>query len=649
MGDDRVMARTGGSVGRSKWVGLTLLSALAITGAVTAVSPGAAAVEVRLTAVGDYGARAATSTVLDKAFEIGPDAHLALGDLKYGDLADEQAWCGFVKRHVGEGFPFQLISGNHESEDVRDGQINNFSACLPNQIPGIVGTYGREYYMDFPKGAPLVRVIQTSPHLTFLDGKWTYTQNDVHYNWLSAAIDDGRAKGAQWIIVTGHIPCQTVGTNSCPQPKDFYDLLIAKKVDLVLHGHEHSYARTHQLRAGVSECTTVPRLTFNAACVVDSDSSFVAGQGSVFATVGTGGTPLRDVNPADTEAGYFAAWSGLNSNPTYGLLDIRVTLDQLAANFVPTSGGNFTDSFTITKGPAPVNQPPVAVITTSVSDLTVTASGANSSDPDGTIAGYAWNYGDGATATGATPAPHTYATPGPYTISLTVTDNLGATNTTTANVTAVDPPASTTLARDTFSRTLAAGWGAAELGGTWTVSSSSSLSVDGSSGRIVSPAATGRTAFLRSVTSVNSDLLVTLSSDKITTGGGLFLYAIPRQVSNGSDYRGVLHLRSDGRVGLRVDRGSSVIVPTVIVPGVAYSPNVKLELRVQAIGTSPTTVRARVWPEGTAEPITWTVSTTDSTAGIQSAGWSGLGTWLSSSATNAPVTLSIDEFVLTTP
>ena len=48
----------------------------------------------------------------------------------------------YVKARVGEGFPFELISGNHESLDVNDGDINDFSACLPNQIPGIVGTYG---------------------------------------------------------------------------------------------------------------------------------------------------------------------------------------------------------------------------------------------------------------------------------------------------------------------------------------------------------------------------------------------------------------------------------------------------------------------------------------------------------------------------
>ena len=176
---------------------------------------------------------------------------------------------------MGEGFPFELIAGNHESLDVNDGQINDFSACLPNQIPGVVGTYGREYYMDLPKGAPLVRVINASPALTFEDGKWTYATGDAHYNWVSAAIDSGRAKGARWIVVTAHIPCLSVGIYSCPANRDFYNLMLSKKVDLVLHGHEHAYMRTHQLRAGVTGCSALAVGSFDADCVADSDSSFI--------------------------------------------------------------------------------------------------------------------------------------------------------------------------------------------------------------------------------------------------------------------------------------------------------------------------------------------------------------------------------------
>ncbi|MDD5219154.1 MAG: PKD domain-containing protein [Candidatus Bipolaricaulis sp.] len=46
-------------------------------------------------------------------------------------------------------------------------------------------------------------------------------------------------------------------------------------------------------------------------------------------------------------------------------------------------------------------------------------------DPDGTIASFAWAFGDGLTGTGPT-VWHRYAAGGAYTVTLTVTDNLGA-------------------------------------------------------------------------------------------------------------------------------------------------------------------------------------------------------------------------------
>ncbi|WP_312875798.1 PKD domain-containing protein, partial [Arthrobacter terrae] len=86
------------------------------------------------------------------------------------------------------------------------------------------------------------------------------------------------------------------------------------------------------------------------------------------------------------------------------------------------------------------NVPPVAAFTASVAGLGVSVDGSGSSDSDGTLASYAWDFGDGGTGTGAT-ATHTYAQAGTFPVKLTVTDNAGATNTVSHDVTAVQPPA----------------------------------------------------------------------------------------------------------------------------------------------------------------------------------------------------------------
>lgn len=56
----------------------------------------------------------------------------------------------------------------------------------------------------------------------------------------------------------------------------------------------------------------------------------------------------------------------------------------------------------------------------------VTLSGAASSDPDGTVSTFAWQFGDGGAVTGPESSPvHTFAKPGSYQVTLTLTDNEG--------------------------------------------------------------------------------------------------------------------------------------------------------------------------------------------------------------------------------
>jgi PKD repeat protein len=66
-------------------------------------------------------------------------------------------------------------------------------------------------------------------------------------------------------------------------------------------------------------------------------------------------------------------------------------------------------------------------------DETVTFDASASSDSDGTIASYSWDFDDGSTGTGKT-TTHSYDSVGNYGVTLTVTDNDGLTDTDTKNV-----------------------------------------------------------------------------------------------------------------------------------------------------------------------------------------------------------------------
>ncbi len=121
-------------------------------------------------------------------------------------------------------------------------------------------------------------------------------------------------------------------------------------------------------------------------------------------------------------------------NPTYTFpaagtytVTLQVTDNQGATNSV---------SHSVTVSAA--NQPPVASFTQSCNALTCSFT-STSSDPDGSISAYRWTFGDGSAAVTTQNASHTYAAGGTYTVTLQVTDNQGATNSTSQNVT-VTPP-----------------------------------------------------------------------------------------------------------------------------------------------------------------------------------------------------------------
>ena len=100
---------------------------------------------------------------------------------------------------------------------------------------------------------------------------------------------------------------------------------------------------------------------------------------------------------------------------------------------------------------ATANQPPTAAFTSSCSALTCTFT-STSSDPDGSINAYSWTFGDGGMSSAQNPG-HTYGTGGTYTVTLTVTDDRGAANAVSHDVTPTQPP-SGRIALDQFNGTL---------------------------------------------------------------------------------------------------------------------------------------------------------------------------------------------------
>ena len=335
--------------------GLVVLSVLSLNGDNWVRAN--AATSFTFAAAGDFGQNANTNASLIRLAASGASLFLALGDFSYRNGSSENHWCGIVRSHVGQNYPFELLAGNHEDgEEIRppDGYIGNYTICMPNQIGPIVGDYGREYYFDYPAVNPLARFILISPGLNFSEpnGKsdfYNYDNGSSHYTWTASAIDGARSAAIPMVIVGMHKVCLSAGMFECHigaylsiRP-DIIQLLVEKHVDLVLQGHDHNYQRSKQL-----DCVSAEQ--FQNSCVVHSgsDGFYNRGAGTVFVVDGTFGASQDgyDVHLSEPDAEYFAKFMAPNiSGVEYGFVTYTVSTDGIRAqtNF----NGSFKDSFQI--------------------------------------------------------------------------------------------------------------------------------------------------------------------------------------------------------------------------------------------------------------------------------------------------------------
>lgn len=291
------------------------------------------------------------------------------------------------------------------------------------------------------------------------------------------------------------------------------------------------------------------------------------------------------------------------------------------------------------------NQSPIAQFTPTCNWLVCDFNAAASSDPDGSIAAYAWDFGDGTNGSGVT-AQRTYAAGGTYQVTLTVTDNGGAQSTQTQPVMVIAP-----FALDAFSRTVTNGWGTADLGGTWTISgTAANFGVNnGSAFNKLTAVNTAGNARLNAVSSQSFDITTRVSIDQAPVGSGVWLNVAGRSVNSGNEYRARVRFASNGvHLALtKITTGSSAsFLVADTTTGLTATPGQWYRVRVNAFGSNPTTIRAKVWLDGQPEPNTWLVTTTDSTAALQASGNPAVSTWMQGT-TPLPLNFRFDDLTIT--
>jgi len=158
-------------------------------------------------------------------------------------------------------------------------------------------------------------------------------------------------------------------------------------------------------------------------------SPHVAGAAALLFSAKNDATPA-EVREALVET---AVYIGSPSKAGAGRIDVKAAYDYLVDGSGPT--------------------PPTSVFSENCTELSCDFDASASSDADGSIVSYSWDFGDGSTGSGVNPS-HSYAIDGFYTVSLSVTDNDDATGT-TSHVVRVGEPADDKLLTDGESRTVA--------------------------------------------------------------------------------------------------------------------------------------------------------------------------------------------------
>lgn len=339
------------------------------------------------------------------------------------------------------------------------------------------------------------------------------------------------------------------------------------------------------------------------------------------------------VGSTQPDAWHLAAQDGATALPSGS---VGLALDPAIPGGLTASVDAFAAS------PPPPNAAPVALFTLSANGLAVAFDASAARDPDGLITAWSWTFGDGTTGQGRL-ASHTYPAAGTYTVRLTVTDDRGATASTSLPVTVTAPVA--VLADDGFDRSVTGGWGTAPTGGPWSLNVPGDFTVAGGAGSVrIGTGNTTRTATLGGVQARDVSLTTTLSLDKVVAGDSYYHQIVVRQTATGL-YSFTARPQPNGNVSLILARragGVETVLSTATLSALNLGAGEQFSLRFDVTGSPNATLRGTLWRFGAAEPAPQ-VSAADAHAEVQAPGTIGMRFYTGSGLSMLPLTVSVDR------
>jgi hypothetical protein len=272
------------------------------------------------------------SRTVREAYRAAPDAVLILhaGDLINDGFNDQQwsEWCtglGFIASMI----PNLPVIGNHDM-NLPDGAPGLPTAAHPlwkahfalpqNGPEGAPMLEDEAYWVDY-QGVRFIALEANAYSPEDYDPETRKIVQEKQIAWVEKLLSDNPNR---WTIVLHHEPMYGVGKNADnPELRDaFLALYDQYKVDLVLQGHDHVYARSHKLAAGKPVADNAP--------------------GTVY-VVSVSGPKMYDFNPRYAEL----MVKTLANTQLYQVIDVNHDQIQLTAR---TVAGEWVDGFALKKG-----------------------------------------------------------------------------------------------------------------------------------------------------------------------------------------------------------------------------------------------------------------------------------------------------------
>jgi hypothetical protein len=198
--------------------------------------------------------------------------------------------------------------------------------------------------------------------------------------------------------------------------------------------------------------------------------------------------------------------------------------------------------------------------------------------------------------------------------------------------------------KDSFTRTVASGWGSTDSGQAWSTSggSAADFSVNGSAGLVSLGSANVSRYSLLPAAAPDVDLTVTVSTDQTAVGSSFYPSLVARYVDGSNLYMVRPEFTSSKGVILSIRRrlaGTETALAS-LTTGYTHAVNLRFRVRFQLTGS---TLRAKLWLATAPEPAQWALETSDTS--FTAAGQMGVRSILGASVTNTlPVTMSWDDF-----